>query len=66
MNSIDLTYAFRENSNWPKFTPDQVIDFKSGDSQAILNFEECVERVLVLNLLLVPFDWYEFFFNFQY
>ena len=66
MNSIDLTYAFGENSNWLKFTPDQVIDFKPGDSQAIVNFEECVERVLVLNLLLVPFDWYGFFLSFQY
>jgi hypothetical protein len=65
MNSIDLTYAFGEFSNWPKFTPDQVVNFKSGDVQAIVNFETYVER-LVLIRLLVPFDWYEFFLSFQY
>ena len=66
MNSIDLTYAFREFSNWPKFTPDQVVDFKSGDVQAIVKFKEIVEKLLVLILLLVPFGWYEFFSSFQY
>ena len=55
-----------ENSNWQKFTPDLIVDFKSGDLQVIENFEQFVKTLPDLGLQLVLFDLHEFFLSFQY
>ena len=56
MNSTDLTWAFKENSNWLRFAPDQIIDSKSGDSQVIEILEQVVAMPPVLSPRLVLFD----------
>ena len=56
INSIDLTFAFLENSNWQKFTPDQVVDFKPGCVLVIVSFKQFDEILIDLGLQLVLFD----------